>query len=278
MSAHHQRLFSIVTLCLVGSLGLAGCDAASSPDVAPELRDAVLHEPSVGSCLSDTSVTLLHDDGTVDVSSELGAGLAEYARPNDIVEVAFTASNECLGAYGPRLTLAVSTQSVISEGQGYGLLWDVDTAKFAGGGGTLAVRLPKCASRIDLAFGEPLAELAVGADYAAEGRSIVTAEAGKASCDDVPALAVRWFEVKQSGDDAEFAWELDTDAKVELTVELDIDADGKADFVDSQCPECGDVDFVHGQCPECFDGGEERPELFVSDGVRRVWAAASVLQ
>jgi len=271
MPARHHRLFSTITLSLAATIGLAACDAA--PDAVPVERDASLHETSIGSCLTDTSVTLMHDDGTVDVSPDIGAGLAEYARPNDIVEVAFNATNECLDAHGPRLSLVVATQHIVSEGQGYGLLWDVDTAKFAAGAGTLAVRLPDCAYRIALAFGEPRTESEAEVDE----RSIVGSGADKTSCADVPVLAVRRFEVVRSGESAELTWEIDADPKAELTVEIDADADGQADHVNNQCPECGEAGFVIDECPDCLQGNE-RPELLVSDGVRRVWAAATVLE
>lgn len=158
MPARDHRLSSTVTLTLAGLLGLAACDPAS-PDGVPEPRGASIDDTSVWSCLTDTSVTLMHDDGTLDLSSEFAADLAAYARPNDIVEVAFTASDECLAAYGPQISLVAATQQIVSEGQGYGIfLWAVDTAKFTTGAGALAVHLPDRAVQISLAFGEPPAD------------------------------------------------------------------------------------------------------------------------
>lgn len=277
---HPRHLLS--SLFTLGLVGLSGCDVGSpSDDVA--LRGSPAEAP-VWSCLDGASVTLLHDDGTVDAFTKFGSGLAAYARPNDVVEVAF-ASNECQGEHGSRVTLVASTEHIedpcpecskVVAQEPTMRAWDVDTGRFGADGGALSVRLPECAGRIDLAFGEPLAEQAKGADYAAEGRSIIGSGFGEGSCADVPVLAVRRFEALQSGDGADLEWEIDADPKAALTVEIDVGVEGQANIV-SEGQGYGLFGFVNNQCPECLSN-EWRPELVVSDGVRRVWAAAIILE
>lgn len=284
MRTRHDRLF-LTTLTLAG---LAGCDAtpASEPAAQPRNGFEVL-EPFADDCLTDTKLVLNHDDGTIDVVKDIGAGLAELARPRDVVELTFAISDTCLTEHGPRVTLAASTLGgEIAEGTKPAAptrAYDVATARFKPDGGTLTVRLPDCGFQVDLAHGEPLATQAPGSDYAAEGRLIVKASGGDASCVGVPKLGVRQFDSVQPGwgeapVTANFGWELAADdAAAELRCELDLDADGAVDHVLDPCPR-DTSGFKVAALPEHVYAalGKHRPELTVSDGKRRVWAATTI--
>jgi hypothetical protein len=88
---------------------------------------------------------------------------------------------------------------------------------------------------------------------------------------------VKRFEAVVAGGDVALEWELDADAKAELSVEVDPDVTGQAAIV-SEGQGYLVFGLVNNECPECLDAGAWRPELVVSDGVRRIWAAATVVE
>ena len=287
MLARHHQLLSPITLSLAGLaglVGLAGCDALPAADTATESRGAPLWKAPLEPCIATGTVTMKHDDGTVDVSQQIGAGLATYARPNDMIEIDFSVTKECQEEHGSRVTLAASTD----PGIGFGIspqqatqAWDVDTQRFKSSGGTLVVHVPDCFFQLDLAFGEPLATQGVDASYASAGRSIVSVRGGQNACS-APALAVRQFDSVQPGwgeapVSANFGWEIDADPAAQLTCSFDFDGDGKADYVHDNCP-ANTSEISLAELPQhVFESlGRHRPELIVSDGARRVWAATTI--
>ncbi|MBA3548619.1 MAG: VWD domain-containing protein [Nannocystis sp.] len=243
-------------------------------------------EDSPAACFTAFHLVLHHGDGTQDVSDSVG-GLAKYARAGDLLELDFKLDPACLPKYGPRLTLISYATSGI-----YGLkpavqphAYDVHTANFGPKGGQLTARLPNCFFEVDLAFGEPLPpQDGPENGYEAQQRLIARASGGKNSCGAVPRLVVEQFEPVGPGwGDApiatNFGWRLTTPAKTDpkLTCTFDLDGDGTVDEVRSPCS-TDTSDTKPGLLPYGkFEApGKHRPELVVSDGTRRVWAATTV--
>ncbi len=240
-------------------------------------------EETPAACFTAFHLVLHHDDGTQDVSSSVDAGLDKYARPGDLLELDFKLDPACLPKYGPRLALVSYATSGI-----FGLkpvvqphAYDVHTANFGPEGGHLSARLPNCFFEVDLVFGEPLP--APSNDYETQQRLIARASGGNNGCDSVPRLAVEQFEPVGPGwGDAplatNFGWRLTPPkAGPKLTCEFDLDGDGTVDEVRSPCPT--DTSYTKpGLLPYgTFEApGKHRPELVVSDGTRRVWAATTV--
>ncbi|MFY0532588.1 hypothetical protein [Nannocystis pusilla] len=79
-----RLLISAVSLAVV-----AACDPELAPRPETTAREASLLAAPGLDCLTDTKLRLHHDDGTLDVTTDLAAGLAELARPRDLVELSF---------------------------------------------------------------------------------------------------------------------------------------------------------------------------------------------
>src|SRR5688500_15135621 len=94
----------------LGLTRLAGCD-----DVAGQITELTVHRnvaylgPPELACLENTELTLFHDDGTKDTAKDIGEGLAQFARPNDEIELTFSAPQACLDKFGSRLSLVSYT-------------------------------------------------------------------------------------------------------------------------------------------------------------------------
>ncbi|PCC73999.1 von Willebrand factor type D domain-containing protein [Nannocystis exedens] len=287
MRTHHLFITSL-TLA-----GLHGCEAAEPrPEAEAEAatpRNVSLWEPPLEMCLTGTKLSFHHTDGTSDVATSVSQGLAQYARPGDLVELTFAVPPGCLADHGPRVTLASYTTpgitmhalAPVQPSQAY----DVHTARVDGGGTTLTVRLPDCFFRVDLAFGEPLAVLnGPSASYEAEQRLIASTQGGKAGCQDVPQLAIDAFDTVERGWGeaplvTHFGWNVRAGKGTgELTCELDFEGDGQVDQTLSPCPATTSGIKVAGLPVHTFDQlGEHHPELVVSDGTRRLWAGTTVL-
>jgi len=283
-----RRRLLLTSLSLAGLYGCGAGEPVTAADpVIP--RNVSVWDPPLESCLTKTTLTLNHADSTTDVATSISEGLAQYARPGDLVELQFAVMPGCLADHGPRVTLASYTTAGITMDslapvqppQAY----DVHTARFEAGSGALAVRLPDCFFRVELAFGEPLATLTwPHGDYEGEKRRIAATQGGHASCEDVPRLAIERFDTVEKGWGeaplvTHFGWELDVGKDVpELTCELDFEGDGTIDHAWSPCPATTSALKVAALPMHTFhDLGEHRPELVVSDGTRRLWAGTEVL-
>ena len=287
MHTYHS-IFTALGLC--GLMGAVGCDDVDGPPAGvPVHRNVALSVPALDACLTDTTLKLQHDDGTADVTNDLGEGFAALVRPGDLVELYYTAKPACAAEFGSRLTLAAYTSEGFTM---YGTkpthpprAYDVHTTRVGEGEGMLMVRVPACSFQLELAFGEPLAALEhPNGSYDAEGRRIAATQGAGGGCGAVPRLEIAAFDTVDSGWGdapllARFGWNVAAlhyaDAP-ELTCALDYDGDGAADEVLSPCPH---DTSKFDKLPEHAYGqpGEHRPEIVVSDGVRRLWARTSVL-
>lgn len=277
MQVHPSRL--VLTLA---ATVLTACDAPEAAPAAPAPR-ALVDAPLADACLTDTKLILHHEDGTDDVTADLATGLGELARPGDELELGFSVTDECAGKYGPRITLAAAT-SVGDHPMS--LLptptpaFDVHAARLDGGPQLLHVRLPRCSYALDLAFGEPLPVQSGEQTYAAQSRLILSSQHAGAACDEDPLAVERFDPVEPGWGDApvsvHFGWQLAAPPAAQLRCELDLDGDGQADEILDPCPHGTDGIKTAALPLHKYELGKHRPELVVSDGTRRIWAASRV--
>ncbi|MDC0716623.1 hypothetical protein [Nannocystis bainbridge] len=279
MHPRSSRLITTVSLAVV-----AACDPEHAPEPAPTAREAFLTATPGLDCLDDLKLRLHHDDGTVDVTSDLELGLGELARPRDLVELSFTVTPACAADHR-RLTLAAYT----TQGIGLGLnpaypptAFDVHTTRLGGGDGyLLRARLPDCHYELDLAFGEPIDVQRTYKDtYAAESRLIFSAIGGDENCDEAP-LAVDRFDPVEAGwgdapVSAHFGWRLDADPAAQLRCELDLDGDGQPDQILEPCDHTTELIKTAALPQWTYGVGKHQPELVVTDGQRRAWAGTDI--
>lgn len=284
MRAHHLLITS------VSLIGLHACG-----DEAPPLAEAIAPrnvssgETPLASCLTNTKLTLHHDDGTTDVTADVHQGFVQHARPGDLVELAFAVQPGCLTEHGPRVTLAAYTSPGITPLSMVPVqpprAHDVHTKRVGPDGGTLSVRLPDCFFQLELAFGEPLGVLrGPSGSYRSEARQIAGTQGGYGSCSDVPLLSIAAFDTVERGWGeapvvTHFGWDVLADKGAgELTCELDFEGDGVVDEALSPCPaSTADIKVAELPVHAFAQLGEHRPELVVSDGKRRLWAGTLVL-
>ncbi|MCY1059450.1 VWD domain-containing protein [Nannocystis sp. SCPEA4] len=284
------RRLIFTSLSLAGLYGCGAGEPSASLDAVAPRNVPGLWDPPLESCLTGTTLTLSHTDGTVDIANgSVNDGLAQFARPGDLVQLDFSVTPGCLADHGSRLTLASYTTEGITKDSMVPVqppqAYDVHTARFNTKGGTLAVQLPDCFFRVELAFGEPLATLtSPHGDDEGEKRRIAATQGGHASCDDVPQFAIKEFDTVEEGWGeaplvTHFGWQFDVGKSVpDLTCELDFEGDGTVDHVWSPCPDTTSGLKTAALPVHVFDAlGEHRPELVVSDGTRRLWASTTVL-
>ena len=272
-------------------VGLYGCDdAALPPSDAPVHRNVPLPVPPEEGCLAGNKIKLLHDDGTMNIAYDIGQGLAQYARPNDVIEMTLMPLPGCIEKYGTRLSLVSYTSEGIIK---YGMTmeqpsraYDMHTARVqADKISFLKVRLPSCFFRVELAFGEPRALL--DGSEPTDGL-IASTQGGTTSCDGTNPLEIATFDTVERGwGDAplltHFGWQVKGSGVMDqkpppLTCELDFEGDGIVDQVLAPCPR--DTSTVNLQSLPLYSftaPGERQPELVVSDGTRRIWAHTTVL-
>ncbi|MBA3549029.1 MAG: VWD domain-containing protein [Nannocystis sp.] len=289
---------------IITSLSLAGLcacdfesaldDAATSPRKGPieepiEIEAPIKIPPPIvtpANCITAAHLVLHHNDGTTDISNDLHLGLPKLARPGDLIELDFKLAAACLPKYGSRLTLAAYTMPALDAAKPATAprAYDVHTSRFGAEGGKLSARLPNCRFDVDLVFGEPLPAPHPD-DLAKESqRLIARAQGGNTSCDGHTKLAIDQFDPVEPGWGdapvaAHFGWQIDAALKagMQLSCALDFDADGKVDKTISPCPtSTGSLEAATLPFASFVTPGRHRPELVVSDGYRRVWAATTV--
>ncbi|MCY1063844.1 hypothetical protein OV090_03670 [Nannocystis sp. RBIL2] len=275
--APRRLLISAVSLAVV-----AACDPELAPRPETTAREASLLAAPGLDCLTDTKLRLHHDDGTLDVTTDLAAGLAELARPRDLVELSFAVTPQCAADHR-RVTLAAYT----TQGINLGLdpvypptAFDVHTTRLGGDTYLLRVRLPDCYYELDLAFGEPLPVQRPQLSYAAQSRLILAAIGGDTTCDEAP-LAVERFDPVEAGwgdapVSAHFGWRLTADPAAQLRCEFDFDADGQPDVIHEPCSRTTELVKTAALPQWTYPVGKHRPELVVSDGQRRIWAGTDI--
>ncbi|WP_434427073.1 hypothetical protein [Nannocystis pusilla] len=272
-----RLLISAVSLAVV-----AACDPELAPQTEISPREASLMAAPGLDCLTDTKLRLHHDDGTLDVTTDLATGLAELARPRDVVELSFAVTPQCAADHR-RLTLAAYT----TQGINLGLdpihpptAFDVHTTRLTGDTYLLRVRLPDCYYELDLAFGEPLPVQRPKLSYAAQSRLIFAAIGGDDTCDEAPLTVERFDPVEAGWGDApvsaHFGWRLTADPAAQLRCEFDFDADGQPDVIHEPCSRTTELVKTAALPQWTYAVGKHRPELVVSDGQRRIWAGTDI--